>query len=107
MQTRNASGDLANEYIPRSSKSPALGSDHRRRIAVLSEPNTPHIRAIRRRYTRQLAGIDPQIVLDVARELVQKHEQRGAAYELAANYRPAFARTLAGPAWLRGQISDA
>jgi 3-methyladenine DNA glycosylase AlkD len=100
-------------------------------IRALSVHNTPNQRAIRRRYSQILKQASPEFVLDVARELLKHYGHRAFAYELIENHRAAFqrigeaeveelgqginswwsvdsfARTLAGPAWLRGQVSDA
>ncbi len=100
-------------------------------IRALPLPNTPSVRAVRRRYTQQLRAAAPRFVLDLADELLGRYDHRWVAYELIQAHRPAFeslgpqdlealgrgidswwtvdafARTLAGPAWLRGQVPDA
>lgn len=92
--------------------------------------NTPSLRAVRRRYSQALMSASPAFMLELARELVAGNEFRWIAYELIRAHREAFgslgegdlealgqginswwtvdsfARTLAGPAWLRGQVSD-
>jgi len=98
-------------------------------IQTLPVQNTPSVRAIRRKYSAMLAGESPELVLDVTRELLA-HEHRWVAYDLI-RYHPgafgslgakdledlgqgmdswwavdSFARTLAGPAWLNGQVPD-
>jgi len=97
-------------------------------IRALPVQNTPNERAIRRKYSRMLKDSNPEFILDVARALIKQH--RWLAYELVAAHKAAFqslgeaellefgqgingwgsvdsfARTLAGPAWLRGQVSD-
>lgn len=97
-------------------------------VRALPVQNTPNERAVLRRYSRMLREAEPQFILDVARALLKEH--RWLAYELIAGHRAAFqsigeaeveefgqginswssvdsfARTLAGPAWLGGQISD-
>ena len=97
-------------------------------IRALPVRNTPNERAIRRKYSRMLKEAQPEFVLDVARALLKDH--RWLAYELIADHKAAFqglgeaeveefgqginswgsvdsfARTLAGPAWLGGQVSD-
>ncbi len=107
----------------------AAGID--REIRLLSVPNTPNVRAVRRRYSRGYREADAGLVLDLARELLEGHGQRWVAYELVRDHEGAFrsmgeaelemfgagmdswgaadsfARTLAGPAWLAGQISEA
>jgi 3-methyladenine DNA glycosylase AlkD len=99
-------------------------------VQALPERNTPSVRAVRRRYSRQLKRASPELVLEMARTLVHDCGYRGTAYELIANHRAAFAcldetklldlgcgidswwsvdgfaRTLSGPAWLRGQVTD-
>ncbi len=97
-------------------------------LCALRVRNTPSERAVLRRHSRMLKGANPEFVLDVARALLKEH--RWLAYELIAGHKAAFqsigeaeveefghginswgsvdsfARTLAGPAWLRGQVSD-
>jgi len=99
-------------------------------IRALPVRNTPNERAIRRKYSRMLKQASPEFILDVARTLLKNHGYRGLAYELIENHRAAFqrigeaeveelgqginswwsvdsfARTLAGPVWLRGQVSN-
>lgn len=97
-------------------------------VCALSVRNTPNERAIRHKYSRMLRQANPEFILNVARALLKHH--RWLAYELIAHHRAAFqsigeaeveelgqgintweavdsfARTLSGPAWLRGQVSD-
>ena len=99
-------------------------------IRALPVQNTPNVRAIRLAYSRRLGDAAPEFMLDLARELLRNHGQRWVAYELLQSHRAAFqrlgeaelgelgqgidswwsvdsfARTLAGPAWLNGQVSD-
>jgi len=99
-------------------------------IRALPVRNTSSERAIRRQTSRHLRKASPELVLDVARELLQRYGQRWLACELIQSHRAAlerigeaeleefgrgmdswesvdsFARTLAGPAWLRGQVPD-
>ncbi|MGD1993679.1 MAG: DNA alkylation repair protein [Anaerolineae bacterium] len=99
-------------------------------IRALSVRNTPNVRAIRRTYSQQLEDAQPAFVLDVARELLTTFRHRGVAYELIRHHQAAFqsvgeaeleelgqgidswssvdsfARTLSGPAWLEGQVTD-
>ena len=99
-------------------------------IRALPVQNTPGTRAIRRKYSRQLREAGPEYVLAVARELLERYGHRSVAYELIRHHGGAFervgeaelealgeginswwsvdsfARTLAGPAWLRGQVTD-
>ena len=102
-----------------------------REVRALPEINTPNVRGVRRRYSKQLKGADADFVLDVARVLLRDYGYRMVPYELVAHHREAFARlgeaelealgrgidswssvdvfarTLSGPAWLRGQVPDA
>ena len=102
----------------------------RAEIEALPVKNTPTIRAIRRRYSRQLKSAPAEFVLDVARGVMEASVHRWVAFELIRGHGrafnsigeleleefgqginswwsvDAFARTLAGPAWLRGQVSD-
>jgi 3-methyladenine DNA glycosylase AlkD len=99
-------------------------------IRALPVRNTPNERAIRRKYSQLLKQASPEFVLDVASKLLKDNSYRWIAYELIANHREAlrhigeadleelgqginswwsvdsFARTLSGPAWLKGQVSD-
>jgi 3-methyladenine DNA glycosylase AlkD len=99
-------------------------------IRALPMRNTPNERAVRRKYSRMLREASPAFVLDVARALRQEHARWGTAFELIAGHRQAFqrigeaeleefgqgidswwsvdsfARTLSGPAWLEGQVTD-
>jgi len=99
-------------------------------IGTLPVRNTPSVRAIRRRYTQELKGASATFVLELAQELATTYSLRWVGYELVRYHRGAFAsvgevelealgqgidswsrvdsfaRTLAGPAWLRGQVSD-
>lgn len=108
----------------------SLASAFDAEMRALEVPNTPNARAVRRKYSRMLKKAAPEFVLAMARELFDTGH-RWAAYEILAAHKPAFrslgeaeieefgqginswwtvdafARTLAGPAWLRGQVSDA
>ena len=99
-------------------------------IRALPVRNTPNERDVCRQYSRMLKQASPEFILDVTRALLKNHGYRGLAYELIENHRAAFqrigeveveelgqginswwsvdsfARTLAGPVWLRGQVSD-
>lgn len=100
-------------------------------IRALDVRNTLNVRAIRRAYSRQLKRAEATFVLDLARDLLETHAHGWVAYELIRDHEAAFqsigeaeleehgrdidswssvdsfARTLAGPAWLHGQVSDA
>jgi 3-methyladenine DNA glycosylase AlkD len=108
----------------------SLASAFDAEIRALAVLNTPNARAVRRRFSKRLEQAAPDFVLEAARELF-KSGHRWAAYEIIAEHEPAFrslseagieafgqginswwtvdsfARTLSGPAWLRGQVSDA
>jgi len=99
-------------------------------IRALPVHNTPGERAVRRKVSQRLKQAQAEFVLDLARELIQTYGYRGLAYELIQSHRAAlrsvgeaaleelgrginswwsvdsFARTLAGPAWLNGQVPD-
>ncbi len=99
-------------------------------IRALPVRNAPNARAVRRKYSRKLKQANPEFILDLARELLENYGQRWLACELIQNHKAAFqrigeaeleefgqginswgavdvfARILAGPAWLNGQVSD-
>ena len=99
-------------------------------IRALLVRNAPNARAVRRKYSRKLKQANPEFILDLARELLENYGQRWLACELIQNHKAAlqrigeaeleefgqginswgavdvFARILAGPAWLNGQVSD-
>jgi 3-methyladenine DNA glycosylase AlkD len=101
-----------------------------RDVKALPVPNTATLRAIRAKYSRALKPASPDFVLRLARRLLETDAYRWIAYELIRDHRPAFkslrqtdleelgrginswwtvdafARTLSGPAWLQGQVSD-
>jgi 3-methyladenine DNA glycosylase AlkD len=101
-----------------------------REIRALPRRDTANQRAVLRRHARALKAVSPERVMDLARRLLYTYGYREWAYELIASHRAAFAtldaaaleelgaginswdsvdvfaRTLSGPAWLRGQISD-
>ena len=100
-------------------------------LRALPLRNAPNARAVRRRYSRALVQASPEFVLGLTRELLNTHGERWLAYELVRQHRAAFqrigeaeldefgqgidswdavdgfARILAGPAWLNGQVPDA
>jgi 3-methyladenine DNA glycosylase AlkD len=108
----------------------ALAQEIEAEIKALQIYNTPNVRAIRKKYSRRFKNSPPELILDLAYELVHACGYRGVPYELVRSHRAAFkrigetelealgagidswwsvdsfARTLSGPAWLRGQISD-
>jgi 3-methyladenine DNA glycosylase AlkD len=99
-------------------------------VRALPVRNTPNERAMRVKYSRMLKQASSEFMLDVARELLTNYGYRGLPYELIQNHAAAFqsigeaeleefgqginswwsvdsfARTLAGPTWLQGQVSD-
>ena len=109
---------------------PALAAQIDAEIRALPLQNTPNIRAVRRKYSRELRGATATYVLDLARELLASYDHRWVAYELIGEHPAAFAslgevelvelgqgidswwtvdafaRILSGPAWLRGQVDD-
>lgn len=99
-------------------------------IRALKVRNTPNVREIRRRYSRELKVAPSDYMLALVQELVERYSYRGYAYELIQFHKGAFqslgeaeleslgrgidswwsvdsfARILSGPAWLKGQIKD-
>jgi len=99
-------------------------------IRALSIQNTPNIRAIRGNYSRKLKNADPELILNLAKEIFKNYAYRWVAFELIRVHKAAFpcigeaelqefsgginswgavdsfAGILAGPAWLHGQITD-
>ncbi len=108
----------------------ALAAELVARVRALPEPNTPAVRAVRREYSRRLRAAPPDLLLELARVLVCDYGWRSVPYELLRHHPAAFARltaeelvalgqgidswssvdvfarTLTGPAWLHGLISD-
>jgi 3-methyladenine DNA glycosylase AlkD len=90
----------------------------------------PTIRAVRRTHSQSWATHPADLVLDAARRIIEQSGLRWAAYELIRFHRvafaavddeilaglavgldswdsvDAFARTLSGPAWAQGRMSD-
>jgi len=99
-------------------------------LRALGVPSTAPMRTLRQRYSRELRTSDAEYVLSVARALIARG-YKWTGWELIRNHRGAFesldvaaleglgegidswddvdgfARTLAGPAWLRGLMDDA
>jgi 3-methyladenine DNA glycosylase AlkD len=99
-------------------------------IRALPVRNAETMRAVRRRFSHALREASGAFVLDLARALREHHGYRWLGYELIRYHRAAFqsmgeaeleefgqgidswgsvdsfARTLSGPAWLRGQVTD-
>jgi 3-methyladenine DNA glycosylase AlkD len=100
-------------------------------LQAVQVKNTSNLRLVRHKYSRQFKQAGPEFILALARELFTAHKLRWIAYELIASHPAAFARIgpaeleefgrgidswwtvdafariLAGPAWLRGQVTDA
>jgi 3-methyladenine DNA glycosylase AlkD len=116
--------------MPGSAGAEALAGSIDAELRALPLQNTPSMRGVRRKYSRRLRDADPGFVLALARQLIENHGQRWVAYELIAAHGGAFqclaadelealgqgigswgavdsfARTLAGPAWRDGLVSD-
>lgn len=99
-------------------------------VGALSKQNTPNIRAVRRQYSREIRGCQPDFVLDIAIRLMETRRLRWVAYELVRFHKPtfetlteenierlglgldswqsvdAFGCTLSGPSWRIGNLSD-
>jgi 3-methyladenine DNA glycosylase AlkD len=99
-------------------------------IQALPVRNAAAVRAVRRQYSRQLKEADPAFILGLAKELIGEYDQRWLAYEFIRFHKAtfqhidetdleelghgidswdtvdAFARILAGPAWLNGRVTD-
>ena len=101
------------------------------RARACDDQNVPALRTVRREISRELRGQPAELVLDVAGRVAQLPALRWIAYELI-RFHPgafaalddalvdafavgldswdsvdAFARTLSGPAWVNGLVSDA
>jgi 3-methyladenine DNA glycosylase AlkD len=101
-----------------------------RELRALPALNAVTARSVRRRYSRTLRQSEPDFVLSVAKAILDSTGRRWLAYELIRYHDGAFrsltedtleelgrginswesvdtfARTLAGPAWLKGQVTD-
>ena len=99
-------------------------------VRALPARNTPNVRKIRRRFSELVQGQNPDFILELVHTLIADYGYRGPAYELLAGHRvtfarlgaaeiealgeginswwavDSFARLVAGPAWLQGQIAD-
>lgn len=99
-------------------------------IHKLTRQYTSEIRSIRRIYSQKIKSAKPEYVLEFARYLFINYSLRWIAYEIIASHKAAFfslgegeleefgqgmnswwtvdafARTLSGPAWRNGQITD-
>jgi 3-methyladenine DNA glycosylase AlkD len=108
-----------------------IAAEHLAEISALPIRNAEHVWLVRRKLARSLENAAPEFVLQVARELFRTSDNPGHAHSLLMFHKPAFqilgeneieefgqgidswgkvdsfARRLAGPAWLKGQVSDA
>lgn len=99
-------------------------------IDALDEQNTANIRKVRRSFSQKLKGKEPAFMLALADSLRKTPRLRWFGYELVRYHKETFellnafslemlgqgmnswhdvdefARTLSGPAWLKGQIAD-
>jgi 3-methyladenine DNA glycosylase AlkD len=99
-------------------------------LRSLKKWNVPNERIVRQRYSLELKTASPDFVFALARELLVAYDLRSTAYEIIRFHKGAFAlvgaaeltefgqgidswktvdlfaRTLSGPAWLRGQVGD-
>jgi len=100
------------------------------RVESLPLPNTPAVRSIRREYSRALRREEAELILAVAKEVLQVYGYRMIPYELIRSHPAAFrsldadrledlgqgidswqavdtfSRTLSGPAWREGLVPD-
>ena len=122
------------DELPRSKKIAAMnGREVLRRINELPRRNTPNIRILRRRLSKEIAEMNRGSVMALARELVSSGDANGrwVAYELVLHHAGArdgigtkeverlgegiaswsavdcFACYISGPAWREGRIGDA
>jgi 3-methyladenine DNA glycosylase AlkD len=100
-------------------------------VDALPAATTSALRALRRSLSTRWRSQAPEFIMGVAGELQLRHVRRWLGYELIRYHRPAFtslndarlrelsrgldswdvvdafARIVSGPAWVRGQVSDA
>jgi len=110
----------------------ALAAEIEGRLQSLSHRKTESVRAVRREFSRRLAGAPPEVVIEIAGRLLEGGDpvHRFVAYELIHYHRGAlrslrardlerlgsgmdswgdvdtFACYLSGPAWREGQVPD-
>ncbi len=106
-----------------------LAREFRARVDALPSPKVPRVRPIRREFSRTVAAAQPEQVLDFAARLIDL-DLRIWAYEIVHYHRPTLRRLdaatieslgrgladwasvdvfggyVAGPAWVKRQISD-
>lgn len=107
-----------------------IAAEIHNQLQCLAVKNTPNVRDVRRSFSQALRRDDGRIVLEVAQQLRHQYGYRSVPYELILAHQGAFnmldeqgleelgrgldswgsvdsfARTLSGPAWLRGLIRD-
>ena len=107
-----------------------LSPENAKQVAsdIVADVDAGHV--LRRKYSRKLKAAGKDFILELARELFRTHGERWLACELIRHHERAFqsigekevvefgqginswgsvdqfARSLAGPAWLHGRISD-
>ncbi len=119
------------EQYPDLSDPKTIVAEHLAEINALPVQNAKNVWPVRRKLARSLKDAAPEFVLQVARELFRTSDNSGHAHSLLMFHKPAFqtlgedeieefgqgmenwgdvdsfARRLSGPAWLKGQVSDA
>jgi 3-methyladenine DNA glycosylase AlkD len=107
-----------------------LAAEFDREMHALPTHNTPYERALLKKYAQLVRESPPEFIMSLGRELFGTYGYRWQAYELIRGHKGAFrrigpaeleefgrgidswwtvdsfARTLAGPAWTRGQAPD-
>ncbi len=107
-----------------------LAAEFTRELESMSNSSTAPIRKLRRSYSKRLSAESASFVLEVANLIPNSGKHRWVAYELIRNHPGAFksldrkslevlgrgmnnwssvdcfSRTLSGPAWLEGMISE-
>lgn len=109
---------------------PTLAAALHAELLALPERRIPLVRPIIKKYAQTCAELSPNQMLTLTQLLIQKYQQRVVAYELLSYHQPAmsslgkseletlgqginswwtvdtFARLIAGPAWMKGQVVD-
>ena len=112
------------------SRAREIAAEIHSQLQSLAVKNTPNVRGVRRAFSRALRREDGHLVVEVAKELRLESGYRSVPYELILAHQGAFrllgereleelgqgldswwsvdcfARTLSGPAWLKGLIGD-
>jgi 3-methyladenine DNA glycosylase AlkD len=118
------------EQHPDISNPKTIAAEHLAEIRALPVRNAKNVWAVRRKFARSLKDAAPEFVLQIARELFHTSDNPGHTYSLLIFHKPTFqtlgedeieefgqginswgkvdtfARLIAGPAWLKGQVSD-